>query len=292
MRCSVDNVSKRSEGISNVKHDVKMLNVDVPLLTVKRCVKTLDGVSAHVPSHMSCLFILSHAVALSAIAPIVMASDLDPQANSFVPWVGTHEDELMFHPHEFRHWSVMVGGLDLDAFASPYNMQLPDYSSHYSSAFDESFDGRRVWAFPPVSLVRRCVRKILRSAKSNARTAGLLLVPVLPYASWWGLRKHFKVLTKYSPGECIFQSGMPDRLSSEVISSARPYELWWLPPGEYSSTVHTAQLRKGQRSRTSELIQSRRRVDLTVEDLRASPCGCIGPPLASNTRALYVIVRG
>jgi hypothetical protein len=115
----------------------------------------------------------------------------------------------MFPLDEFRHWNVHVGGLDLDAFVSVFNWQLRDHASHYSSIFDVRLEGRRVWAFPPERLIRRFVHRILTAADSDANTACLLLVPSMPYALWWGMRRHFKVLCAYKPGERIFVDGSP-----------------------------------------------------------------------------------
>ena len=193
----------------------------------------------------------------------------------------------MFHPHEFRHWSIQVGGLDLDAFASEFNCQLPDYASHYSSLFDRSFEGRRVWAFPPISLIRRFVSSLLITADKDSKTAGLLLVPVMPYASWWGMRKHSTVLTHYEPGERVLSTGS----EAILVQAKRSHQIGrtscgGCPLGAYSRTTHTAQLRAEQRKCTSPLLQSGRRVDITVEDLCSNPCGTIGSPIASDTRAL------
>ena len=156
----------------------------------------------------------------------------------------------------------------MDAFASVFNRQLRDHTSHYSSVFGLPLAGRRVWVFPPEQLIRRFVPHILKAADSDANAACLMLVPLMPYSSWWGMRRHFRVLCSYKPGQRIFIDGAPpaDRTGG-VFLAKRPFKLWWLPTGSYSRTVHTTQLRSAQRRRASSLLRSGRHVDLTVEDV-------------------------
>ena len=106
----IDNLISKlpSSGVAQASVVVDTDTVTVPISFSSVSDRECGGSRSSKPCEaLHHLFLLSHAVALSAI---VETSLLKASAPSFEPWTGSEEDELMFHPHEFRHWSIQVGG--------------------------------------------------------------------------------------------------------------------------------------------------------------------------------------
>ena len=79
--------------------------------------------------------------------------------------------------------------LDVDLFASRLNNQLPTYCSWksdpgctYEDAFTLNWENLKFFAFPPFSMIPKCVQKI-----SQDKAKGILLVPVWPTQPWFPL---------------------------------------------------------------------------------------------------------
>ena len=79
--------------------------------------------------------------------------------------------------------------LNIDLFASRLNNQLdvycswkPDPGCTYVDAFSIDWSNFNFFAFPPFSLIPRCVQKILQD-----KAQGILLIPVWPTQTWFPL---------------------------------------------------------------------------------------------------------
>ena len=89
----------------------------------------------------------------------------------------------------FRNIHALYPNLDIDLFATRLNHQLdlycswkPDPGAHYVDAFAIDWSKFSFYAFPPFSLVPRCVQKI-----SQDKAKGILVVPLWPTQPWFAL---------------------------------------------------------------------------------------------------------
>ena len=89
----------------------------------------------------------------------------------------------------FRQISKLHGPFSVDAFATAENSQLPRFWSlrpepeaAATDAFDQTWAGERIYAFPPPLLIPQVVRKAKEEAASVT-----LLTPVWPTQAWYTL---------------------------------------------------------------------------------------------------------
>lgn len=199
--------------------------------------------------------------------------------------VASPDTEFQFDPSEFDFWRTFLGGLTLDAFASPATAQLSEFCSPANDFFNYNLRGHRIWAFPPFALVHRALRCIDRAVRCDSQTAALLLVPVRPRAPWWNLRSRFICLHRYPPGSHVLRR-VAGKVVGPLFPSRSPLELWWLPPGRAPRATHVSAIKRAQRNIVTNMTNSKVKVDITVDDLRRSAFGNVGPPPSSDTSAL------
>ena len=199
--------------------------------------------------------------------------------------VASPDTEFQFDPSEFDFWRTFLGGLTLDAFASPATAQLSEFCSPVNDFFNYNLRGHRIWAFPPFALVHRALRCIDRAVRCDSQTAALLLVPVRPRAPWWNLRSRFICLHRYPAGSHVLRR-VAGKVVGPLFPSRSPLELWWLPPGRAPRATHVSAIKRAQRNIVTNMTNSKVKVDITVDDLRRSAFGNVGPPPSSDTSAL------
>ena len=97
------------------------------------------------------------------------------------------QHEWMLNPKYFQVIQNKYPMLDIDLFASRLNAQLPNYVSWQPdpgcsavNAFSMSWHPKMFYAFPPFSLISRCVQKILQD-----KATGLLITPLWPTQTWF-----------------------------------------------------------------------------------------------------------
>ena len=95
--------------------------------------------------------------------------------------------EWMLNKHLFDEILLRHPGLDFDLFASRLNNQISSYcswhadpSSAHVDAFTMNWNGLKFYAFPPFSLLPRCLQKI-----SQDRAQGVLIAPLWPTQTWF-----------------------------------------------------------------------------------------------------------
>lgn len=95
--------------------------------------------------------------------------------------------EWMLNKHLFDEILLRHPGLDFDLFASRLNNQIRSYcswhadpSSAHVDAFTMNWNGLKFYAFPPFSLLPRCLQKI-----SQDRAQGVLIAPLWPTQTWF-----------------------------------------------------------------------------------------------------------
>ena len=104
--------------------------------------------------------------------------------------------EWMLCPEIFSRLVKKFGRPDIDLFASRLNHQLPTYvswqpdpDSSFIDAFQMSWKGKFIYAFPPFSMVWQTLSKIRRERVERA----LLVTPIWPTQSWFTTVKRMKV---------------------------------------------------------------------------------------------------
>ena len=97
----------------------------------------------------------------------------------------------------FLSIAQLWGTPDIDLFASQLNAQLPCYVSwkpdpgaSYTDAFTIPWTDYYFYAFPPFSIILRCVQKI-----EQEKAEGLLVVPNWPTQPWY--TKLMQMITNY-----------------------------------------------------------------------------------------------
>ena len=95
--------------------------------------------------------------------------------------------EWSLDENTFKKLSNLWDSLDIDLFASRLNHKLPVYASWspdpdaaFIDAFSINWAQFYFYAFPPFSLVDRCLQKIVLE-----RATGVLIVPLWPTRPWW-----------------------------------------------------------------------------------------------------------
>lgn len=97
------------------------------------------------------------------------------------------DHEWQLNPVLFQQLSAVFPALSIDLFATVLNRQLPRYVSwkpdphaEYVDAFSKSWKGDYFYAFPPFSLIHKCLNKI-----EAEQAEGLLVVPAWPTETWY-----------------------------------------------------------------------------------------------------------
>jgi len=100
--------------------------------------------------------------------------------------------EWMLRPDIFQHVTKLWGEPTIDLFASRLNAQVacyaswrPDPGATYVDAFSISWENQFFYAFPPFSLIARCLQKI-----SMEKAEGIIIVPVWPTQPWYSQLLH------------------------------------------------------------------------------------------------------
>lgn len=123
--------------------------------------------------------------------------------------------EWMLNKQSFNDILSRYPGLDFDLFASRLNYQISSYCSWHGDpnsahvdAFTMNWSSLKFYAFPPFSLLPRCLQKIRQD-----RAQGILIAPLWPTQTWfplllqhlcdqpWILRPHPELLRHPSQSE-------------------------------------------------------------------------------------------
>ena len=99
-----------------------------------------------------------------------------------------HSDhEWMLNRQMFSKLCVLYPGLSIDLFATTLNAQLPKFASWrpdpraaFVDGFSRSWHGEYFYAFPPFSLIQRCLDRV-----ELDQAQGVLLVPAWPTQTWY-----------------------------------------------------------------------------------------------------------
>lgn len=126
--------------------------------------------------------------------------------------------EWMLDKHSFDKIMLRHPGLDFDLFASRLNNQINSYcswhadpSSSHIDAFTMNWKGHQFYAFPPFSLLPRCLQKI-----SHDRAQGVLIAPLWPTQTW------FPVLLQHLCDQPWILLSRPDLLQHPSRSGPHP----------------------------------------------------------------------
>lgn len=126
--------------------------------------------------------------------------------------------EWMLDKHSFDKIMLRHPGLDFDMFASRLNNQINSYcswhadpSSSHIDAFTMNWKGHQFYAFPPFSLLPRCLQKI-----SQDRAQGVLIAPLWPTQTW------FPVLLQHLCDQPWILLSRPDLLQHPSRSGPHP----------------------------------------------------------------------
>ena len=103
--------------------------------------------------------------------------------------------EWMIRPDVFQQITVIWGEPSIDLFASRLNHQVscyvswkPDPGAAFFDAFSITWNKQCFYAFPPFSLIARCLQKIQTDSAE-----GLMIVPLRPTQSWYPKLLHMLV---------------------------------------------------------------------------------------------------
>ena len=103
--------------------------------------------------------------------------------------------EWMIRPDIFRKITDIWGDPSIDLFASRLNHQVsccvswkPDPGAAFIDAFSITWDKQLFYAFPPFSLIARCLQKIQTDSAE-----GFMIVPMWPTQSWYPKLLHMLV---------------------------------------------------------------------------------------------------
>ena len=126
--------------------------------------------------------------------------------------------EWMLNKHPFDKILLRHPGLDFDLFASRLNYQISRYcswqadpNSTHEDAFTMNWNGLKFYAFPPFSLLPRCLQKI-----SQDRAQGILIAPLWPTQTW------FPVLLRHLCDQPWILLPRPNLLQHPSRSSPHP----------------------------------------------------------------------
>ena len=124
----------------------------------------------------------------------------------------------MLNTHFFDEILLRYPGLDFDLFASRLNNQISSYcswqadpNSTHVDAFTMNWNGHKFYAFPPFSLLPRCLQKM-----SQDRAQGVLNAPLWPTQTW------FPVLLQHLCEQPWILLPRPDLLQQPSRSGPHP----------------------------------------------------------------------
>ena len=151
--------------------------------------------------------------------------------------------EWMLNKHSFDKILLRHPGLDFDLFASRLNYQISRYcswqadpNSTHVDAFTMNWNGLKFYAFPPFSLLPRCLQKI-----SQDRAQGILIAPLWPTQTW------FPVLLRHLCDQPWILLPRPNLLQHPSRSSPHPLHknlhLMVCPVSGDPSAITTFQMR-------------------------------------------------
>ena len=125
-----------------------------------------------------------------------------------MPGIVNHEADFESrNPSERTEWSIQqaifnrivdcLGTVELDLFASRHNAKLTNFCSWRSEpgamfvdAFTLDWSKCSFYAFPPFSLITRCLQKV-----QVEQAEGLMIVPLWPTQAWFS--RIMQMLTDY-----------------------------------------------------------------------------------------------
>ena len=154
---------------------------------------------------------------MSTIIIIIIIPGQDNLIADFLSRGRVLPSEWTLHPMVMDQIVRTLGPLQVDLFASALNARLPRYCSRVQDpaawridAFSFQWKGFRGYAFPPVSLIPRILRKI---REDQAR--------VVLIAPWWPRRNWFPELVGLLPGppRTLPPSARPDS-AADIADSA------------------------------------------------------------------------
>ncbi len=104
--------------------------------------------------------------------------------------------EYMLNKAVFQSILHQDPDLNLDMFASRLNTQLDDYASwnpdpecKFVDAFSVNWKAHNFYAFPPFSLIPRCLQNIQQD-----KATGIMIIPLWPTQAWFPLVLHANAL--------------------------------------------------------------------------------------------------
>ena len=116
----------------------------------------------------------------------------------YIPGTTNAVADRLFRKHHSDHkWMlnrqiiselwVLYPGLSIDLFTTTLNAQLPRFASWrpdpraaFVDAFSRSWNGKCFYAFPPFSLIQRCLNRV-----ELDQAQGVLFVPAWPTQAWY-----------------------------------------------------------------------------------------------------------
>ena len=141
--------------------------------------------------------------------------EADEQSRNF-----SDKHEWALNNHVFKDIFSVYQELNLDLFASRLNNKLskfcswkPDPDCAHVDAFSINWSSYHFYAFPPFSLIPRCLQKVIQD-----RAKGVLVVPLWPTQSWFPL-----LLQQLYQQPWIL---LPDKSLLQHPTTAQPHPLW------------------------------------------------------------------
>lgn len=149
----------------------------------------------------------------AAHIPGKLNTEADEKSRKF-----SENHEWMLNKRLFREVMSHYPGLNIDMFATRLNKQINEYCSwkadpgcSYVDAFSINWKNHNVYAFPPFSLIPRCLQKI-----SQDKAWGILIAPVWPTQTW------FPILLQHLSGQPWILQPQPDLLQHPTYKHPHP----------------------------------------------------------------------
>ena len=122
------------------------------------------------------------------VSAVHIAGKLNCEAD-YKSRVFNDKHEYMLNKAVFQSIFHQYPDLNLDMFASRLNKQLDDYASwnpdpecKFVDAFSVNWKAYNFYAFPPFSLIPRCLQKIQQD-----KATGIMIIPLWPTQAWFPL---------------------------------------------------------------------------------------------------------
>ena len=132
--------------------------------------------------------------------------------------------DWQFIRSEFEAIQAELGqDFDIDACADPagFNSQLAWFWSSRESCLEKSWQGKNVWCNPPFSRIKEILQHFLHQwSLSPGDTSATFVVPAWTWASWYHLRKHFKIIRSYPTGSHLFTTPNWEAIHAGGVSSS------------------------------------------------------------------------